>query len=43
MTELRTAVTRVPDEQKGIQKKGKSSEVDAEDDDHIKSGPAVKI
>ena len=26
-----------------IQKKGKSSEFNAQDDDHIKSGPAVKV
>ena len=43
LTDLQTAVTQVLDEQWRIQKKGKSSEFDAEDDDYIKSGPAVKI
>ena len=43
LTDLQTAVTRVLDEQWRIQKKGKSSEFDAEDDDYIKSGPAVKV
>ena len=43
LTDLQTAVTQVLDEQWRIQKKGKSSEFDAEDDDYIKSGPAVKV
>ena len=43
LTELQTAVTWVLDEQYGIQKKQKSSEFDAEDDGHIKMGPAVKV
>ena len=42
-TDLQTAVTRVLDEQWRIQKKEKSSEFDAKDDDYIKSGPAVKV
>ena len=43
LTDLQTCVTGVLDEQWRIQKKGKSSEFDAEDDDYIKSGPAVKV
>ena len=43
LTELPTAATRVLDEQWRVQKKGKSSEFDAEDDDHIKSGLAVEV
>ena len=43
LTDLQTAVTRVLDEQWRIQKKGKSLEFVAEDDDYIKSGPAVKF
>ena len=43
LTDLQTAVTRVLDGQWRIQKKGKLSEFDAEDDDYIKSGPAVKV
>ena len=43
LTDLQTAVTRVLDEQWRIQKKGKASESDSEDDDYIKSGPAVKV
>ena len=42
LTKLQTAVTRVLDEQKRIQKKEKSSEFNAQDDGHIKSGQAVK-
>ena len=36
-------LTRLPEGLERIQKKGKSSEFDAEDDEHIKSGPAVKV
>ena len=41
LTKLQTTITRVLDEQWRIQKQGKLSEFDAEDVDHIKSGPAV--
>ena len=43
LIDLQTAVTQVLDEQWKIQKKGKSSECNAQDDRHIKSGPAVKV
>ena len=43
ITKLKMAVTQVLDEQQRFQKKGKSSKFDAEDDDLVKSGPAVKV
>ena len=43
LTDLQTAVTQVPDEQLRIQKKGKSSKFNAQDDGHIKSGPTVEV
>ena len=36
-------LTRLPEGLERIQKKGKSSEFDAEDDGQIKLGPAVKV
>ena len=43
LTDFQTAVTWVLDEQYRIQKKGKSSEFNAQDDGHIKSGPTVEV
>ena len=43
MIDLQTVVTQVPDEQQWIQKKGKSSKFNAQDDGHIKPGPTVEV
>ena len=41
--QLFMGLTWLPEGLERIQKKGKSSEFDAEDDDYIKPGPAMKV